>query len=89
MKYLAITASGAEYRIDTESGFWRHRDDPLERIWEFQVGPDEVHLPWTDEGKAQWEIATEPVIGKRMYLSSREVWRISTPVVSVEVYEDE
>jgi hypothetical protein len=84
-KYLVITESGADYMIDTTEGFWSHRGYNSDRIQKFQSALDPEYLPWVDEGKEEWHDTLEPIVGERLYLSSLNYWRISTPVVSVEI----
>lgn len=57
------------------------------RLWSIMVAlvdEDAVTLgtPW--DNPEQWAVADEPVIGRRLYVSGRDEWRISTPIVSVE-----
>lgn len=91
-RYEAHTKSGAIYTIDTDEGYWSHAGsdgviDTMEKLFVFKintVGIEEENLqpPWLS-GTTHWEDATEPVIGKHMYLvggPSGGVWRLSTAV---------
>lgn len=85
--FEVITESGADYLIDTERGMWEHRGYFMGRIMTMQSAnqTESLDLPWVNP--EQWDHVDVPVIGYRMYLSNLDVWRISTPVVSVEVIE--
>lgn len=99
-EYKVITESGADYMVDTDRGFWNHRGTGIERIWSFQSAPEspELLVPWAYDGYGNsfgeqvegspWHPVTEPVMGERMYLASRDYWRISTVVVSIEEVPD-
>lgn len=78
-----VTESGSVYRIDLERRFWikfsRHGyTEPIERITDLQVG-DELVTLWSKP--EAWKSAHLPVLGKHMYIASRDVWWVSLPVV--------
>ena len=79
----AVTASGSVYRLDLERGFWikhsRHGyTEPIERIIDLKIG-DELVTPWIKP--EAWQDAELPVLGKHLYLSSRDVWWVSLVIV--------
>lgn len=92
-KYEAHTKSGAIYVIDTTEGYWSHANsdgviDTRESLLVFKVNTvsvepgEKVLPPWVPDNP-DWVDATEPVIGKHMYLvggPSGGVWRLSTAV---------
>lgn len=80
MPYFEVTTeSGADYWIDTDDRFWSHRQQNVDRLGVFKVALVATPgLPWA--APDDWADASEPVVGRRMYLSSMNYWRISTPV---------
>jgi len=74
---VKITSDGGEYSI---------------KPWLMMSAPqtDDLMVPWAYEGwasgeyKSPWRSRREPVVGERFYVSGRDEWRISTPIVSVE-----
>ena len=79
------TATGSVYLVDYENRFWKKNNEPTERLWFLQqsaVPASEIEYPWVNRDK--WEDVEVPEIGKHMYIASRDVWYISTEVVSVE-----
>lgn len=86
----ALTESGADYRF--HHGFWYHRGYNWGKVWTFKVvAPEEV------EGMTEAELhaymrdvpqSDYPEVGKRMYISNRDGWRLSTVVTEI-VEEDE
>lgn len=73
-----ITESGAIYTI--EGGRWRHNDDYLISLWEMKSVPKDAKT-WDDIHSST---LLAPAIGFRMFISGKDEWRISTPVVSIE-----
>lgn len=95
--YRATTRSAQVYEI-TDRGFWRH-DDEWHRILTFKNINGEILANIVDVGgqPAGWgyinnEVenaeGAKPEVGKRMYLVSKDYWRLSTPVVMFEEIED-
>ena len=83
------TESGRVYEIDREEGFWRRlpksdAEYPMgwERIWQLKSG-DVLAWPWNDDTDSFVDVP-EPVIGKYMFISAKNVWWTSTEVVSIE-----
>lgn len=83
------TKSGAIYRIDFDRGFWHKRREydegifyevHMEKIWFLKVGTN-LTTPWQDE--YSWASAERPEVGKHMYISSRDVWYVSTLVADI------
>lgn len=74
---VKITSDGGEYSI---------------KPWSMMSAPqaDDLMVPWAYEGWASgeyngpWLLVQRPVVGERFYVSGRDEWRISTPIVSVE-----
>lgn len=97
-QYRVTTESGAIYLLDFQEGFWKHRehqdddwerrDDNWERLYTFRVPDNDGRItsyPWD----GYWHDATEPMAGRRMYVTNGKMhgWRISTPVVTIEEVE--
>jgi hypothetical protein len=82
-KYQVITASGADYIIDTDQRMWYHRGTLMGTYWKFQQSYRDTpkSLPWQDP--TEWEPVDRPNLGRRMYLATNDNWRISTPVVFI------
>ena len=61
------------------------------KVWVMKQNKDveakALMLPWQDG--EQWETISRPTIGRHMYVAGKDVWWITTPVVSVEDEEDE
>jgi hypothetical protein len=51
----------------------------------------ELKKPWAynDGEENPWEDSWVPVIGKRWYVSGKDEWRVSTPIVSIEEIKEE
>lgn len=94
--WRAVTESGSvwEYthdilHIDSK----RHGDRYAFKPWHIKV-VDRRNIPG-DSPKAQWEYiralpnVEEPVVGLSLYAAGREDWRLSTPIASFEILEDE
>lgn len=89
------TETGSFYVLDLEAGYWRKNSDPWEQLWEYAAVPDwgdrraEVLeaglIPWSRE---HGEMLTLPKEGECLYIMSRGVWWLSTPVVAIEREED-
>ena len=60
------------------------------KLWDMRQNKDvdtkALMLPW--QNGEQWETVNRPTIGRHMYVAGKDVWWITTPVVSVEM-EDE
>lgn len=41
-----------------------------------------------DAGPTPWEDSKLPVVGHRLYVGGRDMWRISTPIVRVDILEE-
>lgn len=84
--YEVTTESGSVYEIDKERGFWRKQGDLYERIWIFaHIDPDNLPETW-DEMNALPN-ADKPEVGMRMYLSGKNMWRITSKIVDVKEVE--
>lgn len=82
--YLVKTRSGRYYRIDLEHGFWyrsTHRDN--DQAWSYRERIQSLR-EFRGEEIAYDEINLYDLIGKHMYISSQDVWWVTSPVVSVE-----
>lgn len=91
----ATTMSGAVYRIDREEGFWmkwsRQNDTdlnkvfvcaiPTEKIWSLKVGDHLAQSPW--ERPDLWVDSDLPVFDKHLFISAKNYWVLSTPIVNV------
>lgn len=86
--YLVKTTNGRYYKIDLERGFWyrsTHRDNSqswgqTERIWSLR--------DYYGESVPYDEINLYDLIGKQMFISSKDVWWVTSPVVSVELVDE-
>lgn len=80
------TESGRHYWIDTEERLWKRISrsgipEFTESIWALKVGAV-LAYPW--HAPELWQDADVPVVGKHLFISSRDVWYVSTKVVSIE-----
>ena len=85
------TETGSFYVLDLEAGHWRKNFDPWEQIWEYAAVPDwmdkraevleEGIIPWSQE---HGDMSMLPKEGECLYIRSRAVWWLSTPVVAIE-----
>lgn len=89
----AITESGTIYRLDVnEDGrisFWsRHvlQDGKyvthvyMEKCWGSKVGTS-LSYPWSKP--EDWEESNLPVVGKHFYITTRNLWLVSTPISAI------
>ena len=74
------TATGATYDLDLEAGFWRKREGSWDRLWDYKAGNVKA-FPWN--APDDW-FDRLPVEGEHLFVSARDHWWVSTPVVSVE-----
>lgn len=79
------TSTGARYIIDVEDSFWRKihkdgREDPWERIWSMKYSTTLNDFPWNDP--KGWTDGV-PEVGSHLYIGSKNVWWLSTKIVSV------
>jgi hypothetical protein len=72
------TKSGTVYRI--EDGFWQRNKEALNRLSVFKSIPEGAET-WGDLHESD---IPAPQIGFCMYLSNKDSWQVSTPVVSIE-----
>lgn len=92
--YEITTETGAKYLVDIDRQFWMKisRDGykyPWERTWRLEhgrVGETVTDFPWVEN--SGWKPGL-PEVGDNLYISCRDSWWISTPVVSIEEVEDE
>jgi hypothetical protein len=82
----AITYSGRVYRIDIEQGRWSRfpktgeRHEVTVRLWGLKVGTT-LDFPWN--APDEWEDATAPVVDKHLFITSRDIWFVSTKVKAI------
>ena len=88
-RITAITESGADYVLT--DGFVYHRGYNMGKVWGMKSAHADVGvLPWDNGGDEAWEDVTFPVVGERLYVGTRDEWRISTPIVTItEENEDD
>ncbi len=85
-----VTSTGAKYHIDLENQFWRKtsRDGHVgywDRLWGYKRSPEfPKGFPW--EADTGWE-SELPEVGQHLYITSRDQWWISTPIVEVNEIE--
>lgn len=88
--FNVITESGADYKLDTTHGYWYHRGMSMGRLCIFKISQgdaDKLAFPW--HAPEQWTDTEVPVVGRRMYLDNTNDWRISMPVASFTIEEEE
>jgi hypothetical protein len=85
-KWKATTKSGTVYQY--ENGFVRiiPKDGPEYTIkpWVMRASNwlVKIELPWIAPNA--WDDVHRPIVGSHLYVASRDEWRISTTIVSVE-----
>lgn len=82
-RYTYVTASGSEYEVDFDKQLWKKNGGPSERIWwAHGVDSEEANKckDWSDV-----EVAPRTNIreGVHLYIGSRDVWWLSTPIKEV------
>lgn len=91
MKIVATSETGATYEI--EDGFWRHRRGEWHKTWDMRNVDYETIRHYAPNGEMFWvhinsqDRAEMPEVGKSLFVSGRDYWRVSTPIVKVEVVE--
>jgi hypothetical protein len=100
MKQVMITRSGADYEINDGFWSYRGREMGKLYTFMVTKFSDEdliemsteIKLPWHDIKQEFWQHSYDkemnhyvPVVGRRMYFSCPDYWRISTAVTSMEV----
>lgn len=79
------TEGGSHYLIDEEYGWWRKNSDSWERLWWSYCVPVEV-----DSFLAARDHEKLPLsVGFRMYIGSRDLWWLSSPIVKITEVERE
>lgn len=75
------TKSGSFYFIDEDRGFWRKNSEQIERIfYAHGIYPEDL-IKW--HNKEPYE--KQPIkVGTHLHIGSRDVWWLSTPIVSIE-----
>lgn len=97
MKKLNVyTESGGLYVLDVNDDgavvYWENRGSVVKSWGLKNLDPDELPL-YPEE--AMWEYiqdqpwAPRPEVGKRLYLTGKSQWRISTVVVAIEEVHEE
>lgn len=79
------TKSGAVYVVNEKDGFWKKNNDPVERIlFCHGVYPEDL-IKWHNKEPYDQQPISQ---GTHLYIGSKDVWWLSTPIVSVEEIED-
>lgn len=85
--YEVTTETGRQYLIDQERGFFIRKgkngslDTDWIKIWQLKAG---THFNWPSQSpEGTWEDGF-PEVGKFMYIAGKDVWWVSTEVVSIE-----
>lgn len=87
-KFNVTTNSGSVYYIDTDEGTWAAPGYYGGTIMEFKTGVRPYNTRTLQDEMADFQDATQPEVGKAMFLRGRPIfdnWRLSTDVVNVEV----
>lgn len=88
MKIAATTETGSVYHIDLDSRLWNKNDHgPRQSIWLMKTLPADPQPRNWQEAFALLETQPEvdtPVVGQRLYISGKETYHLSTPIVSIE-----
>lgn len=97
MSWRATTKAGTVYEFNGHLVKIASRDGEYSiKPWTTWSAPSAEGLmaPWAYEGwtgyggaegySGPWYPAERPVVGERFYVSGKDEWRISTPIVSVE-----
>lgn len=86
-RITVTTESGAEYEWTEIGEHWWHRGYDMGVLRVVKAAEQEPVDEYPFFDSKQWATATEPIIGRRLYLSGDEQWRISTPVATIEIKE--
>lgn len=78
---VIVTESGAQYRII--DGVCKKYDNTGAMVDVFKVWEMKAVEPWMKSWEDLYESKDEVEVGKSMYISGRDGWWISTPVVSI------
>ena len=88
-----VTESGSIYEFDFDKGFWRKPSQSLawyKIYWCFSFIKDEdIAEFFKGILPVEFDRIEEPVIGKRMYISGKDHWWVTTPVVDILFVENE
>jgi hypothetical protein len=82
--YKVTTESGTVYLL--EQGKWKRDGYDWEQVVTFKAATVEnpKHAPAFSE---EWVDTEKPVMGRRMFLASFDLWFVSTNVVKIEEYD--
>ena len=81
---VVVTESGSQYRIF--DGLCKKYNSEGAMVDVFKVWEMKAVEPWVKSWEDLYECDSKVEVGKSMYISGKEGWWITTPVV--EVYED-
>lgn len=81
---VVTTSTGSTYEF--VENFCLKNQQHIMKIWDMKSGVG-VYTPW--EPNPSWKDVTCPEVGKNLFVSGREGWYCTTPVVSVEVVRKE
>jgi hypothetical protein len=82
---LITTKTGSTYRL--RAGLWSKNYDPYwEKVWWAYCIHDEDFAKWANHEEVEH---LEIQVGKKLYIGSRDMWWMSTTIVSIEEIPDE
>ena len=92
-KFLVTTQHGTTHVLDLDNSTVTRRGAPG-RAWDGSNGAGADGVPfrfWTISGwNGTMAVAGQPEVqvGQRMYINNREAWRLTSEVVSIELYTE-
>lgn len=81
---VATTSTGSTYEF--VENFCLKNQRHIMKIWTMMSGVD-PYVP--GESNPSWRDVSTPEVGKRLFVSGKEGWYCSTPIVSVELVRKE
>lgn len=81
---VATTETGTTYEF--VGNLCLRNQEHIMKIWTMMAGKD-PYLP--GESNPSWKDVSSPEVGKRLFVSGKEGWYCSTPILSVELVRKE
>jgi hypothetical protein len=76
------TESGAEYTV--RGGIWQKNNGYAQKVWEMHCIHNEDLIRWFERESYE---KLEVQVGKKLYITGKDEWWLSTPIVSIEMEE--